>query len=123
MNLHGIVSGAVGAVNPLIKLTIQVSSGYAVGPTGKQTPVYLKAVTAMGQVQPLTGGDLRHMDALNLQGEFKAIYINGRIDGLVRSENRGGDLVTLPDGTLYLVSQVLEDWPDWCKVAATLQNS
>jgi hypothetical protein len=31
MNLHGIASGFVGAVNPLTPITIQRSTGYAVG--------------------------------------------------------------------------------------------
>jgi hypothetical protein len=37
---------------------------------------------------------------------------------------KGGDLITLPDGTLWLTVQVLEDFSvtsGWVKVAATLQ--
>jgi hypothetical protein len=63
------------------------------------------------------------MDSLNLQGDFQAIYINGHVAGLVRPNNKGGDLITLQDGRNYLVTTVLEDWPDWCKVAVTQQNN
>lgn len=122
MNLHGIVSGAISAVNPLVQVTIEVSTGSSIGDDGIRVPTYAKAVRVMAQVQPLTGGDLRQLESLNLQGDYQGIYINGHIDGLVRSKNKGGDKITLPNGDVYLVTTVLESWPDWTKVAATLQN-
>lgn len=122
MDLHGIVATAVGVVNPLQPLTIQVCTGYTnVG--GKRTPTYAApAVGVLGQVQALTFSDLKQIEGLNLQGIKRAIYIEGRIDGLVRESGKGGDLVTTQDGNVWLVSLVLEYWPDWCKVAVTLQN-
>jgi hypothetical protein len=123
VNLHGIVAGAIGAVNPLVEITVRVNLGYVTGPDGTQAPSYGPQTTVVAQIQPLTGGELRHMDSLNLQGDFQAIYINGHIAGLIRPDNKGGDLITLKDGRNYLVSTVLEDWPDWCKVAVTLQNN
>lgn len=122
MNLHGIVAPTISAVNPLVQVSVKVSTGYSTAPDGKRVPTYAKAVTVLAQIQPLTGGELHHLDALNLQGDFQGIYINGRIDGLVRGENKGGDLITLSNGDVYLVTTVLESWPDWTKVAATLQN-
>lgn len=74
------------------------------------------------QVQSLTFRDLTQIEGLNLQGTRRAIYLSGRIDGIVRSRHKGGDLISLPDGTEWLVAQVLEQWPDWCKVAVTLQD-
>jgi hypothetical protein len=83
------------------------------------------ATTILAQVQPLSGGDLRHMDALNLQGSHRAIYIGGPLAGGVRIGVKGGDLVILPDQSVYLVTQPLEPWygtAGWSKAAMTLQN-
>jgi hypothetical protein len=74
------------------------------------------------QVQALTGRDLQQIDGLNLQGTRRAIYIEGDIEGIVRPTQQGGDLITTPDGSIWLVAMVLETWPNWCKVAVTLQN-
>lgn len=191
MDLHGIVSGAIGAVNPLVPATVQISSGSVVGPSGKRTPTYdtpgelvgsiaalvltVTAVTAgrlsigqtvvgavsgtkivslgsgtggvgtylvnktqtltsrvltttlsvPAQVQAMTFKDLEQVDGLNLNGTRRSIYFEGKLDGIVRSENKGGDLITLSDGPnagTWLVAMVLEQWPDWVKVAVTLQQ-
>lgn len=191
MNLHGIVQGAIGAVNPHVPVSVRVSTGYEVDEDQgfRQVPAYADAQVVQGQVQSLTYDDLRQIDSLNIQGTKRAIYLYGRIDGLVRVENKGGDLITVPgasfvgsisgttltvssvnsgrlslndvvsgsgvdeatrisalgtgigyDGTytvdvsqtieseqmtsgaVWKVVQVLEQWPDWCKVAVTLQD-
>lgn len=125
MNLHGIVAGAVSAVNPQILASVQVSTGNTLGATGKQTPTYAPAVTVPAQVQALQYKDIEHMDALNIQGTRRAIYLYGRIDGLVRSTGKGGDLITITSGVnagVWLVAVVAEQWPDWCKALCTLQN-
>ena len=72
----------------------------------------------------MTGGDLRQVEGLNLNGTRKSIYLYGNVDAIVRVNNKGGDLVNLTDdSTVYLVHQVLEHWPKhWVKVACTLQN-
>ena len=77
------------------------------------------------QVQALTFRDITMVEGLNLQGDRLAIYFNGRVEGLVRPDRRGGDLVTMPDGSVWLVAMVLEGWSrsaNWTKVAVTLQN-
>lgn len=122
MNLHGIVSGAISAVNPMQQITIQVSTGYTTGANFKRTPSYAAPVTLSAQVQELTQRDLRQLDGLSIQGSQKAIYCNGLIQGAVRVSQRGGDLISTQDGNVWLTTAVLEAWPDWCKVAATLQN-
>lgn len=125
MNLHGIVAPLIGVVNPHIALSIQVSTGSTDTDDGKQTPTYAAPVTVLGQVQALQYRDIVQMDALNLQGTRRAIYINGRVDGLVRSENKGGDLITIVGGVnagVWLVALVAEAWPDWTKALCTLQD-
>jgi hypothetical protein len=122
MNLHAIASGAAAAVNPRVPLQLRVSTGSTVGADFKPVPTYAPAVTVMGQVQPMTWRDLQMTDGLNLQGTRRAIYLDGNFDGVVRASAKGGDLITDPAGNVWLVAMVLETWPTWCKVAATLQN-
>lgn len=194
MNLHGIVAASISTVNPMVPVTVQVSTGPgATSAAGKRVPTFatpgaitgsitgdvltvtaqasgklLKGQTLTGtgipaqtsiveqisgtagglgtyrinrelaapfasgaittalivpaQIQSLTFRDLQQIDGLNLQGNRNGIYFYGAIDGIVRPDNKGGDLITFPDGTVWLVAMVLEDWPDWCKVAATRQN-
>jgi len=122
VNLHQIVSGAIGAVNPFVLISVQVSTGYATNPDGSRTPSYTTVCGVSAQVQQLTGEDLRHLDALNIQGSTRKIYVNGNIDAIVRFAERGGDVVTLPNGTQWLTTTVLERWPDWTAVAVTMQN-
>jgi hypothetical protein len=122
MNLHAIVSGAVGAINPQVFCTLRMSAGYAVGPDGTQTPAYTIVPNVPAQIQALTFTDLMKLGGLNIEGTRRAIYLSGNIEGVDRAALKGGDLFTFPDGTVWLVVQVLEHWPDWTKCAVTLQN-
>lgn len=83
------------------------------------------ALILRAQVQPVTWRDIQQMDGLNLQGTRVKIYLHGAVDGLVRPERKGGDLIIIADGVnrgTYLVAQNLEQWPDWVSCATTLQN-
>lgn len=122
MDLHRIAAGAIRAVNPMQNCVVQVSTGYTVNAANKQVPAYAAPITIPGQVQPLTFKDIQQLDGLNIQGSQRAIYFDQQIDGIVRSDRKGGDLITTPDGKVWLVTLVLEAWPDWTKVAVTLQN-
>jgi len=122
VNLHGIVTGAINTINPPVLLSIQVNTGPTTNPDGTRAPTYAPPQTCTGQIQPLQYTDIIQMESLILQGERRKIYINGNVDGLVRVENKGGDLITDSDGNVWLVAFVSEDWPDWCAVAVTLQD-
>lgn len=126
MNLHGIVSGAIGAVNPFVFATVKRSTGYTTAPDGSRTATY-QTFGAKVQVQALTYSDLRQLDGLNIQGVRRAIYLSGEVEGVVRVQQEGGDLIvfpnrTLPEGNVWLAAYVLEQWPDWRKIAIVLQN-
>ena len=125
MNLQNIAVGYISAVNPQLSLSVKLSTGYTENSEGAQIPSYASPVSFPGQVQPLSQQDLRQLDALNIQGSQMAIYVNGALNGVVRSEVIGGDLIIIssgPSAGTYLVTANLEKWPDWCKVAVTLQN-
>lgn len=83
------------------------------------------ALNLIAQVQPMTKSDLMQIEGLNINGDKKAIYLNGSINGVVRVLLKGGDLVDLPNGTTWLVVQTLEDFvltAGWTKAAIVLQN-
>ena len=125
MNLNNAVSGITASVNPRLVCQYQASIGNTVGANGKPVPAYATPVPVLTQVQPLSSTDLRMLDALNLQGNFRAMYVDMKWQGLNRPEIKGGDLVTEPDGTVWLVSTELEAWSasaGWTKVAVTQQN-
>lgn len=127
MNLHGIVSGAIGTVNPFVTVSVNRSSGYTTSPDGTRVPTYTTITGVSVQVQSLTFADLRQLDSLNIQGTKRAIYVGQQIQGIVRASQEGGDVLTFPNGTLpegntWLAVQVLENWADWQKIAITLQN-
>lgn len=125
MDLHGLVSGAIATINPFVSCSIQVSTGSTENAAGLPVPTYADAVVRQGQVQPLTFKDLTQLDGLNLNGTKRAIYIRGRVDGIIRVDNKGGDLVTIASGVnagVWLVVQAAEAWPDWCRVLCVLQD-
>lgn len=120
MNLHGIVRGAIQAVNPDVPVSVRRSTGATQDASGRSIPGYAPAVAAMGQRQALTGKDLRFLENLNVQGVTDKMYLYGNIEGLIRADGRGGDLITCA-GHVYKVGAVLERWPDWCALALIMQ--
>jgi hypothetical protein len=122
MNLHDVVSGAIGAINPFQPCTYQQSAGYSMAPDGSQIPAYASFYPVQCQIQPLSSTDLRQLDAVNVTRAQRKIYMTGNAQGVNRAAVKGGDLFTFPDGTVWLVVQPLEAWPDWCSVAVTQQN-
>ena len=124
MNLHRIVSTVISAVNPNQMITVQTSAGYITNPDGTLVPQYSPAFDRLAQVQELTSRDLRQLDALNIQGSMRTVYLNGEVDGIIRISKKGGDLITLQrDGSIWLTTAVLEQWDTgWCKLAITLQT-
>lgn len=125
MNLNNIVSRSIGAVNPIITVSIQRSCGPVTNPDGTRSPGFEPPVKMRAQVQSLVYNDLSQIEGLNIQGTKKAVYLSGNWNGVVREDNKGGDLITFPDGSIWLCVQVLEDLGDkegWVKIAITRQN-
>jgi hypothetical protein len=127
LNLHGTVRGAITSVNSDIPIQYLQSTGNTVGPSGKSTPGYAAAVTIMGQVQPVSGGQLRKYSFLQANGTYKSVHLYGDIEAIQRVSNGGGDLLQfpiVPGGPVYtwLVTKVDETWnTGWCRVIVTLQ--
>lgn len=125
MNLHKVVSSAIGAINPNQFVSVRPSIGNVEATDGTLAPAYGPEIKLLAQVQPLTGGDLRHVDALNIQGIHRVLYFSANVHAAVRVSLKGGDLVVLPDKSVWLVNQELEPFfstAGWTKVFITLQN-
>ena len=127
MNLHALAIGAISVVNAPTKITIYVSIGYTTGTDGRRTPNYERHDGIIGEIQPLSPSDLRQAEGMNISGETRKIYLNGRYYGANRVEVKGGDLIELssseqwPYGSLWQVFQVLEQYPDWCCLGVVRQ--
>ena len=120
MNLHQLVRGVVGAVNPDIPVSVMPSTGSTEDDTGRSIPTYGTTITTTGQKQPVTGRDIERFQQQNIQGVTCKMHLNGNFEGLFRVMGKGGDLL-LFEGRTYLVASVMERWPDWCCVALTMQ--
>lgn len=124
MNLHGIVRGAINAVNPDVTGVWLRSSGSTTAADGTRTPTYDTFSDVKMQVQAATGDDLQHINNLNQQGVYRKVYLFGDVQGVVRPDAKGGDLLQF-DSHDWLVVHVLETWkPDatgWCCVLAAMQ--
>jgi hypothetical protein len=125
VSLHGIAVGVIAAVNPQVTCTVRVSTGYTTQADGTRVPQYSDLLNVPAQIQALSYGDIQLLDGLQIQGERRGIYLTGNFDSLNRGPQTGGDLIVFPDGTswpfgtVWKIAYVLEQWPDWCHVAAT----
>jgi hypothetical protein len=121
MDLHALVTGAIATVNPFLLFTIENSTGYTTNPDGSRNPTY-STITALGQMQAATGGDLRQTEGLNLNGTLRKIYFEGQVEAIVRVVKSGGAIIKDPSGNTWLCHLVLEQWPDWCAIGIVLQD-
>lgn len=130
MNLHSIVRNAINVVNPDITGRWLESTGFTQTADGRPVPAYTDHPGVRMQVQALTGKDLQHVNFASQQGVKRSVYAFSNIQGVVRPDGTGGDLLVFPQDRggpdrVWLVVAVLETWtPDsagWCKVGVVLQ--
>ena len=121
MNLHQMAAGYIGMVNPFTRADLLRSTGYTTNPDGTRTPTYDVIHNGMVQVQALSTDDLKQIEGLNIQGAKKGVYLNGNWNGVVRANRQGGDILKF-NGQTWLAVTVLENWPDWTKLAVVLQE-
>ncbi len=130
MNLHGIVRGAITAVNPDVLGQWRESTGSTTGDDGRQFPSYTDHDDVRLQVQKLTAKELQHPALLSVQGVKRSVYMFGTVQGVSKPQAKGGDILKFPmiDGgpaLVWLVVTELEQWNpagSWSKVAVILQT-
>lgn len=123
MNLHGMASGAIASVNPMIAGTVYTSQNQGTVTTlgGRRYPIYTAYPQTL-QVQAISERELQHLETLNIGGVLRKVYLFGDWNSVNRINLSGGDLITFY-GKLWLVKHVFETWPDWSSVAVTLQEN
>jgi len=123
MNLHAIAAPLVGVINGNVVGDIRVNQGYVTDAAGRRTPNYTNMPGVRMQVQALSGPELAQLDGLNIQGVKRGVYLFGDIQGAVRPEAKGGDVLVFSN-RVWLVVTVLETWGEaqWCKVVVVLQE-
>ncbi|CAM2143802.1 conserved protein of unknown function [Pararobbsia alpina] len=130
MDMHSLVSGVVGTVNPFIDAQLSKSTGYTTAPNMKRTPAYADPVAQQIQVQALSAKELQHLDGLNITGVLRKVYLSGDWQSVYRPGPvaGGGDIFSFKSTPAavaaqnWLVVTVLETWPDWCSLAVQLQK-
>ena len=122
MNLHKIANSAIRRVNPNISAILKKYAGETIGTGRKPVPSYLPDQNVTIQLQPISRGDMQHVDGLNIQGLAKVIYVNGNYFSVQREMEQGGDIFVI-NGERWLVVEPVELWPDWCRLIAVLQVS
>lgn len=121
MNLRAIANAATQAINPNTPVILKKSAGYTIDPaTRKQVPAYAET-PGSANIQALSSDDVNQLQGLNIQGTVRAAYLYGDVVGVVRPDQKGGDILAF-SGQLWLVVKVLETWPDWCKVVINYQG-
>jgi hypothetical protein len=121
MDLFDLAGPAIDMVNHDETVQVKRSTGFTIGAGRKQVPSYASPIQGPAQIQALDNSDLRQIEGLNLQGEIRAIYLRGSLAGVIRPDSKGADIVTRPDGSIWLVTKVLETWPDWTKAVIVRQ--
>ncbi|EFC1656254.1 hypothetical protein FA798_19890 [Escherichia coli] len=122
MNLRQIANNAITSINPNIPAILKKYAGETIGPGRKPIPSYLPDQHVTIQLQPISRGDMQHVDGLNIQGLPKVIYVNGNYFSVQRELEQGGDIFVI-NGEQWLVVEPIELWPDWCRLIAVLQVS
>lgn len=127
MNIRGTANQSTQVINPNISVTWFQSTGYTTNSAGVQTPTQSTTVI-QAQVQGITAQDLKHIDALNIQGVFRSVHMFGNPQGVARVDAKGGDILQFPEiqnGTVrnWKIIHVSETWQEWGRVIVSLQTS
>ena len=122
MNLRLAANSAIQSINKNIDIRIIKQSGYITTEDYSRYHRYEIGSLRSSQVQQLTASELRQIEGLNISTESRGIYLYGTANGVTRAGQNAGDIIVLPDLTQWLVTSVLEQWPDWVKISVTRQS-
>ena len=122
MNLHAIVSGAIGSVNKHELVTIYRCDGLT--NTAGVVKVSYSPQDIIAQVQAPSAADLRLFDNLADARHVKKFYINAPASTINRHEETAGDIIERADGSYWLIDMIRDDFsPEgWLCVIGTLQH-
>jgi hypothetical protein len=127
MNLLALANTVITSVNPNIPVVWIQSSGYTTDTAGKRVST-TTTTTIQAQVQGISASDLRHVDNLGIEGVKRSVHMLGNVQGVVRADQKGGDILQFPEipgGVVrnWRVVNVMETYPDWSRVIVVLQTT
>jgi len=122
VNLMAVACPAIQVINPNIDVQLIRQNSYTTVGDGTRTPDFEVFDVQTSQVQQLTASELRQTEGLNLSTQARGIYLYGSSFGVTRIGQNGGDIIVMPDDSQWLVTSVLEQWVDWCKVSIVNQS-
>lgn len=122
LNLHDVAVEVIQELNSNVSAQWYRSTGNAVNADGSLTPTYAVPATVSVQMQAASQRDLRQVNALNLQGRFVSLWLDGQVAGVIRLTQQGGDRFVINEQT-WLTLAVPENWlgPGWSHCVAQLQ--
>ena len=122
MNLHNVVSGAIGSVNPHEMVSLYRCNGTE-NNAGVVSVTYTKA-DIQAQVQAPSAADLKLFNNLADAKHVKKFYINAPASTINRQEETAGDIIERADGTFWLIDLIRDDFSPagWLCCFATLQH-
>jgi hypothetical protein len=121
MNLHDIVAGPIGSVNPHETVTIWRCTGVSVT-KGVVSPVYAP-LTRRAQIQQPSPSDLQQNERVaRAQHSLKA-WINVPADTVNRNAQTAEDIIERDDGSYWLIVGIREAYEraGWISVLAVEQ--
>ena len=127
INVRLAANAAIQVVNPDILGTFYASTGFTINAAKKQVPSYAAGVNVRMQVQAVSAAKLQHLEALNIEGVLRAVRMWGNTQGVVRVNQKGGDLLYFPEvpggaAKVWKVVDVVETWVTWSHVIVNLQT-
>ena len=122
MNLHSIVSGAIGMVNHHEMVTLYRCTGTQ--NNGGIVSVTYEKSDVLAQVQAPTAADLRLFDNLADARHVKKFYMDAPAYTINRHFETAGDIIERADGSYWLIDMIRDDFsPEgWLCCIATLQH-
>lgn len=113
MNLHEIVSSAIGAINPLQEIKITPRGSYTVNDYGETFVMAEAPYTVMADVQPVHSEDIKFINNYNQSTVYRSFWVSANAFGLNRPMMRSGDKIEW-NGKVYYVVNMPEDWYETC---------
>ena len=121
MNLHDVVAGAIGSVNPHETVTIWRCTGVSVA-KGVVSPVYAP-LTRRAQIQAPSASDLQQNERVARAEHRIKAWINVPADTVNRNAQTAEDIIERDDGSYWLIVGIREAYEraGWISVLAVEQ--
>lgn len=126
-NFRGLVNQYTQILNPNFQGVLLRDTGVpTVSTSGRRTQNFTSTNVEL-QVQAVNNEALRQIDGLNLTGIKRSVILTtSRIDGVVRADKLGGDILQFPEyrggaNKNWRVVHQVKSFDDWIEVVVVMQ--